>query len=386
MVSRVLPHHAMGGMQVVAWDLARALVGANVDVTVLTTRIPGHMDAFTEEGVRVLPLNRAQPARYSSAWWSESRRTFESDFRHVDVILSVSAAAYGLLPAMTRAGRPRLVLQAHGTASRDMVSKWRSRHPKELASSLRNLLWVPKDIAAYRAFDAIVAVGDSVFKDLTSPPFDWFVRGDKVKLIRNGIDTTEFRPLAAARTDVRRNLRLEATAPLIVSASRLHRLKGVHHSLRAFSRLRTEFPNAVYVVAGEGPQRPELESIVNELGIASSVVFAGALPRPQLASYLQAADLFLFQTEHAEGLPLNVLEALACGVPVIASDHLGVCNLPQVHGVPPHDTKGVATLAGELLTNRQQPTVSFLPKAYDLETSATQYRALVAGPVSQGDE
>lgn len=376
-LSRSLPFHGLGGMEIVAWDLAREFARRGQTVRIITTPMPGREGEFEQDGVRVVPLQGVPGGRYSSAWWAASRRYFE---RHcmdtTRAVLSVSAAAFGLLSLKPRMKGTAFVMQAHGTSWGEVISKWRSRRLKSILGSARNLLWLPRDLMAYPRFDAVVAVGERVNQDLLKPPASWVLPAARVCLINNGIDTSVFHPSNENRKAIREELGLDDQTPLIVSASRLHVQKGVGHALRAFALLLDEMPDAVYLVAGDGPERASLESLSADLGIAGRVRFLGALDRPRLAGILQAADAFVFLTEHVEGLPLNILEALACGLQCIISNHLKIFESDFLLPAMPRDAREVAQILGSTLNSRDAWTESQLPPEFVLAHSARQYLEL----------
>lgn len=380
MLSRTLPFHSIGGMQAVAWDLARQFAADGVRVSLLTTRIPGRPAQFEEDGVEVVAFAEAAPERYSAAWWRHSRGYFEERLMgSVTGVLSVSAAAYGVLPLKPRLPRVPFVFQAHGTALGEFLSKWRTRRLKALLTSLRNLLWVFKDLYAYPRFDTVVAVGSAVETELRRPPIRWALPADRIRLIRNGIDASAFARDPAVRERMRRNLGLGEGERLVVSASRLHRQKGVDLGLRAFARLAGEDPAVRYLIVGDGPERGELEALSRALGVMDRVIFAGAIAREQLPEWLQAGDAFLFTTTCTEGLPLNILEALAVGLPAVVSDSLqSVIEIsPAVQGVNPSDTVAVAEALRRALAIGPQPG-GLLPEPYTLDHCARQYRRVLA--------
>jgi glycosyltransferase involved in cell wall biosynthesis len=294
-------------------------------------------------------------------------------------VLSISAAAYGVLPLKPRLPGVPFVFQAHGTSLGEVLSKWRSRRPKALLTSFRNLLWIFKDLYAYPRFDAVVAVGSAVVAELRRPPIRWALPADRIRLIRNGIDTSAFARAPAVRERMRRNLGLGEGERLVVSASRLHRQKGVDLGLRAFARLAGDDPAVRYLIVGDGPERGELEALSRALGVMDRVIFAGAIAREQLPQWLQAGDAFLFTTTRAEvGATLNVLEALAVGLPAVVSDSLhSVIEIsPAVQGVNPSDTVAVAEALRRALAIGPQPG-RLLPEPYTLDHCARQYRRVL---------
>jgi colanic acid/amylovoran biosynthesis glycosyltransferase len=115
----------------------------------------------------------------------------------------------------------------------------------------------------------------------------------------------------------------------VVQACRLIPKKGVATSLRAFAIFKKDYPNAEFVIAGKGPLQPELEMLAGGLGIARDVHFVGFLSQPKLHELYASAHLFLHPSEISpnqdqEGVPNSVLEAMATGLPVVATRHGGI--------------------------------------------------------------
>jgi glycosyltransferase involved in cell wall biosynthesis len=374
--------HSSGGMQAVAWDIARELATLGNQVTFLTTAIPGKGAEFEADGVKVVALSGTAPGKYSRAWWKLSRRFAERCFDHTEVVLSVSAAGYSLLPLKKRFPKVQMVMQAHGTSFGECLSKWRSGSAKAWVTSLRNLAWLFRDLAAYPRFDYVVAIGKAVQRSLREPPISLCLPGRKVVLIPNGIDTELFKPDPAMGASVRAAFGWDESCPIVVSASRLHRQKGVHLSLAAFAELSRGLPGARYLVLGDGPERKTLERLASELNIADKVKFAGDTDRGRLIECLQAADAFLFTTIRTEGLVLNVLEALAAGLPVVTSTLMEsvIEDCPDISYHRPDDAVAAANLLEAALaqgTRTRGQRVSLLSRRYSLKSCAADYQRLL---------
>jgi colanic acid/amylovoran biosynthesis glycosyltransferase len=114
-----------------------------------------------------------------------------------------------------------------------------------------------------------------------------------------------------------------------VQACRLIAKKGLGASLRAFAEFGRRFPQARFTIAGEGPQREELESMAACLGIAERIEFSGFLSQEKLRALYAGAHFFLHPSEigedgDQEGVPNSMLEAMAGGLPVVATIHGGI--------------------------------------------------------------
>jgi glycosyltransferase involved in cell wall biosynthesis len=114
----------------------------------------------------------------------------------------------------------------------------------------------------------------------------------------------------------------------MLSVSHLVQRKGVDILMRAFAGLRKgNFPDLRFLIVGkggeEGDAEPMLRALAKELDLGDAVVWAGAVPNPELRWYYSAADVFCLASEK-EGWPNVILESLACGTPVVAASTWGV--------------------------------------------------------------
>ena len=385
LVSRSLPFHHIGGMEAVAWDLARAFARKGCSVTVLTTACASLPENSEVEGVRIQTLP-APPGRYSTKWWWLSRRAFAASYANsVDVVFSVSA---GALSMARRKGSslPAFVGQIHGTAWGEFKSKIRQRNLWAYVKSIRNLAWMIRDFR-YRSFDGLVAVGDAVYDDLGRNP-SRFICGDiPLHAILNGVDPERFAFDISARRSLRSELGYDEDDKVMLSASRLHEQKGVMEGVEAFALATAKDPKLRYLIVGDGPDENRIRSRVSELGLTDKIKLLGAVPRDQMTKALSAADVFLFPTRRVEGLAMNVLEALACGLPAIVSKH---AIDPRFSAIPiaPEDARSLAEAI--LAVERASPRSSRLPKVLTLDYSADGYLALmqdlVSRPIDSTDE
>jgi colanic acid/amylovoran biosynthesis glycosyltransferase len=144
---------------------------------------------------------------------------------------------------------------------------------------------------------------------------------ERIRVHRMGIDTTKFSPSdRASRTDAK--LRL-------VSVARLVEKKGLDDALLAAARLNVDFD---YIIAGEGPLQSALEARARALGIADRVKFVGALAQAEVMPLLQSADILLAPSVTAgdgdiEGIPVTIMEAMACGLAVLGTRHSAIPEL-----------------------------------------------------------
>jgi colanic acid/amylovoran biosynthesis glycosyltransferase len=124
----------------------------------------------------------------------------------------------------------------------------------------------------------------------------------------------------------------------VLSVCRLVEKKGIEYAIRAVARVLkkggAEAPRIEYTIVGDGPLRPHLESVVDELDLADSVRFLGSRPSDKVAKLMARAHVFLAPSITAtdgnkEGIPVAIMEAMATGLPVVSSRHSGIPELVE---------------------------------------------------------
>lgn len=375
-VARTLPFHSIGGMQAIAWDLFREFARLGHVVTVITTHIPGRNGPFVADGVQVIPLEGTRAERCDGGWWRASARWFEGALRdqRFDGVLSVSSAGAALAARRNRLPDARFVFQAHGTSWGELVSKWRSGRPLQWAKSARNAYWLFKDAGIYRNFDHIALVGDVLHKQFQTAPVSWMLGDTGTALIPNGVDENVFRPDPVSRQRERAALGWSADDRVAVFAARLHPQKGGEIALRAFHQLSAGLEPARLLVIGGGEELERLKALGAELGFGKKLHFTGAVARERVPHLLAAGDAFLFPTLRQEGLPMNVLEALASGLYPVCSAHTRTVfdlAFPIVYEAPRDISAFSCALQVALL--KGAASASLLTPGYSLRACAQKY-------------
>lgn len=281
-VVHLLNSTAIGGAEMVALHLGQRLQDLGWQVEVVALRGHGDLsDVFNAAGIPVHDL-AVPPAGGVIAMRRALRswlRLGAPDVLHTHNVSPLVAAAL----AAPRHPDFRLVHTKHGRAR---------------APNLRGRLltrW-----AAGRA-DAIVAVSrDAAERAVNREHFP----ADRVRLIYNGIDAEAVIP------------RTGQWSRRLVLAARLEPIKRIEVLLRAMAILRRADPQVTLTIVGDGSARPALERLAEELGLAGSTRFTGW--REDVASELRSADCFVLPSR-SEGLSMTLLEAMATGLPVVAT-------------------------------------------------------------------
>ena len=200
--------------------------------------------------------------------------------------------------------------------------------------------------AEWARVDRVVCVSDAVAQD--SPPA---VPKERLSVIRNGIECPGASP---GRDNVHRSLGIGDGFTAIIVA-RIDHLKGHNTLLRAWADVARTVTGATLLVVGDGVERAQMERLSADLGIGGAVRFLGF--RADVGDLLGACDLFVLPSL-SEGLPLSILEAMAHGLPTVATRVGGIPELitDGRHGllVAPNDAPG---LAAAILRMAQNPVL-----------------------------
>jgi len=168
--------------------------------------------------------------------------------------------------------------------------------------------------ASYPAVDAFVANSESTRASLRAYERPLLARS-RVETIYNGIDLGRV-DAGRQRTDVP----TLPDGPTILTAATLTAQKNLEPLIRAMGRVRQAVPDATLVVVGDGPKRQRLRTVAVAAGVSDGVTFTGFLPeREQVYALMDDATVFAV-TSHYEGFCNAAVEAMACGLPVVASD------------------------------------------------------------------
>lgn len=149
---------------------------------------------------------------------------------------------------------------------------------------------------------------------------DWGVPDAKMHLLHPGVDCSYFVP--AARTDEARARFGWVGRTVVLTAGRLQRRKGHDVFIEVVARLKERFPNLLYAIVGSGEERERLDALVKRHNVSAHVQFAGALDDAGLLAAYQQCDLLALPNRavgnDVEGFGMVLLEAQACGRPVLA--------------------------------------------------------------------
>jgi glycosyltransferase involved in cell wall biosynthesis len=329
-----LPH--VGGIERVVYEQSKRLMKRNFDLTVLTHRnyTPSR---YVYDGIKVrcydalnvgfrLGIPYPIPNVTSLQPFLECVKSSTLIHAHGHPYLSSLAAA----KLAHRYCKP-FVLTQHNTFI-EYNSIWDAvENVNDLAVGKQTLKAAQKIIVVSKATQRYV-------QQLGADP-------QKIDLIYNGVDLNRFKPLPHARADMRKKLGISEDAVVAATVRRLVFKNGVDTLLECAQLTTRQNPRLVYLVIGKGPDFDAVKVRIAQIGLERNFVLAGFVSDEDLPKFYNAADFFILPSKSGEGLPLVALEAMACGLPLVATDVGGIGEV-MVRGfgaiVPPNNPQAMA--------------------------------------------
>ena len=168
---------------------------------------------------------------------------------------------------------------------------------------------------------------------------------EKVEVLHNGVDLNRFKPLSEVKYQMRKKLGISKDANVVLTVRRIVYKNGIDTLLESAEIAVKRNPKLVFVVVGKGPDSEEVKEKIGQLRMQNNFKLTGFVSDEDLPLYYNIADLFALPSKSGEGLPLVVLEAMSCGLPVIATNVGGTSEvMSKDYGklVPPNSPDSLA--------------------------------------------
>jgi L-malate glycosyltransferase len=318
----VLLNSGVGGSGVVATDLACRMAEDGHEVHLIASSVPFRLD---DAKAAVVFFHRVESMTYPlfdtplTTLSSAGKLVEVIEAHNIDVVHAHYAVPHASVAIMARqmlrgVKRPGLVTTLHGT---DVTLVGLDR------AYLRTTQW------SIENSDVVTAVSRHLAETTVR---DMAVRRSDIHVVPNAVDSHRFRPRSSPTA--RRRFAGD-DEKIILHASNFRQVKRVDDVVRMFAAVASSCPSRLIMV-GEGPERTRAIDLSRDLGIADRVWFVGSVPH--IENYLAIADLFVLPSSQ-ESFGLSALEAMASGVPVIAT---------KIGGIPEVVEDGVTGLLHEL--------------------------------------
>ncbi len=304
LVTRSLPCHIDGGLEYHTIGLAQGLKDAGHQVTLITTQLPDNYRGVQYE-LDVVFLKNTIPGKYSYNFFWELRNYLvtrhDLDIIHTQGFSGLALALYPLKIPM--------VSTIHGTLTSETSLNYQT--------SLSDIWAYRKRIILTPLYHQLIKKSDGLIFDSNYSRDEVFndqnFNFPKSKVIYLGIDINRFQPMD--RKDVNEHLKMDEMFT-IFTVGRITKTKGIQVLLEAAQSL-SHLPIR-WIIGGDGPYRDYYQNMANEKNL-SNVVFTGRLKLEELPYFYNASDIFVFPDMTSPAFGLVAVEAMSCGVPVIAS-------------------------------------------------------------------
>lgn len=293
---RDIRHPEAGGAEVHLHEILVRMVARGHAATLVATSYPGAPAEETVDGIRVVRRG---------SWWNanfvvaRAARALLRERRFDLVVEDINKIPF-FMPLHTRVPVLAVVPHLFGT------TVFRETNPL-FASYV--LAWEGLIPAVYRRA-RFVAISPSTRDDLVRRG----IRADRIDVVLCGLDHARYRLLPGIA---------RGEEPTVVHLGRVRKYKAIDVVLAAFERVRREVAGARLVVVGDGPELPALRRLAARLGLGDSVTFTGRMRADDVVAVLNHARVCV-NASPKEGWGLTVVEANACGVPVVGSDRPGL--------------------------------------------------------------
>jgi glycosyltransferase involved in cell wall biosynthesis len=344
-----LYHPSLGGLGRQAQLLTERLAEEGVDIFVIARRMEGMPEAAFSPKVKVF-----------RAWSLGARTHTYEDVTPMNILISITFTLSCMF-LLFRKRKEYDIVHFHGASlplfcslpllrllGKKVIAKVASSNLGIEAGSLRGRYCGIGSLmtAALKKADAFVATTSEIEERLLADGFP----SSRIRRIPNFIDDSLFHPVPEKEKQEKKKRLLHGTGQIAVYSGRFIACKAIDVLLNAWSTSVREYPGARLVLLGTGPLAGEMKALAGRLGLGETVLFAGQVNN--VADYLKAADLFVLPSLQ-EGMPNTLLEAMACGLPAVATRIGGVVDIIRdgENGllVDPCDAAGMAAAITRLL-------------------------------------
>lgn len=253
------------------------------------------------------------------------------------------------------------------------VATFHARMPDGIMTKTIEMVVTPYTKSILKSFDALTAVSKPASQYASN------LTNNSIQIISNGIDLKKYH----------NSRNVPRSKKTILHIGRLEKRKGVNYLIDAFAHLND--PESRLMIVGNGPDRQKLEDQVNNLGL-KNVEFLGFVPEEKKIQLLQEASVFSSAATYGESFGIVLLEAMACGTPVVAANNPGYVSVLRGRGmlalVDPLDTEQYARrlalmLYDEELRKLWQKWAYKYVKRFDYEKIIDQYESLYQGLIDK---
>jgi glycosyltransferase involved in cell wall biosynthesis len=359
---------SVGGIQIVTYEQSKRLLQKNFGLTVVTNRIQAPKK-YVIDGINV-----------------ECYESMNMAFR---LGIPYNIPSISSFPVFTKNIKNSKIIHAHGHPylTSLMAGKLAKQYEKPFVLTQHNTfidynnifnhiekindLTVGKE--TLKQADKIITVSDATKEYVLSLG----AKHNKIKVLHNGVDLNRFKPLPKVKEEIRKKIGISKNAFVILTVRRIVYKNGVDTLIDAANIAIKKKQNIVFIIAGKGPDMVNIQNQIEHLGLEKNIKLTGFVADNDLPLYYNAADMFVLPSKSGEGLPLVALEAMACGLPVIATNVGGINEIMVKNFgklVPPNNPVALANAIIEFtdINNKPDELRAIIEDKYSWDKNVTQ--------------
>jgi len=295
---------ALGGAETLTYELAKSLADENeVFVVCLSRSFNSQQVEFRNTNLHILPTLEKGKIGLIKNFFSIFKLLIKERFDVIHTHFVFPTATWGITGKLFRT--PVMVTSHGGDIQKDEDIGYGARLNKIVAA----ITWL-----TLKLINVHVVVSKSMVKDAIEAGSN----PSKIRVIYNGIDLKKIQSIRR-RTNILQRYGLTKNYLILLYLGRLHPKKCPDDLIKAFAKVVQRVPNAKLIFAGKGGERENLEKLASSLNVDDKVIFTGFVSEDEKWNLLKNCEIFLLPSI-IEGHPISLIEAMACGKPVIATD------------------------------------------------------------------
>lgn len=354
----ITEHDQWGGINSHAKMLSSLLLKQGHHVTFFTASPSNDSEKSKIDNLDLVCLDPDSSIR-NGKWVIQLGNAFLSihENRPFDCIFAEGASAWGLHRLFASLNLP-VIACVHNFGLVHFYNIWKE------VDNVRSMLYyfskmVPKIFQGMFFYDIPFlqnsrwVISGSIFNALLLKRF-YRIPNSRLRVIHNWVNSSHFVPASADRRETRVKLKIPQDVLTFLLVGSLWRPKGFHIAIHSFCDFLHQSPKAHMLMVGTGPYESQLRRLRDSNGLKEKIDFLGSVPNAELPSIYNSADIFLNPSLISEVLPYVLIEAMSCGLPVIATGLSGNKEAVGNAGllVPPSDVK---SLSNAMLFLAQHP-------------------------------
>jgi glycosyltransferase involved in cell wall biosynthesis len=308
------------------------------EVTLITSAPDSGLTEGLIAGIKTVYIGQSQSAVADKRWLQQAQQAFLKLQQKETFACVFSEGHSGFLVNRTKQAQHLAKFYfIHNPSLMHFHNNWQDINT--LRTFISYFLYTIPEIL-YRIFSWELPLAHSCTKIISVSKFNarkisqfYCIRTDKIEVINNWVDMQMFSPDLDKRGTGRKQWNISDNAFVFLLVGAIWRRKGFHLAISSFSKIASLVPNSILIICGQGSEKQNLIKMVKENKLETRIRFLGEVSHPDLPLVYNLSDIFLMPSLMLEGHAYTLIEAMACGLPVIASAKGGNIETVEDSGI-----------------------------------------------------